>query len=87
MVEAVNGLNISSAPTAALGEGSNEDPISTIAGILNAHLSSLQWIDTYLRDMESKVKDAERKIHEVVNRRGSDGFSKVRSFGLSSSRR
>lgn len=87
MVDTVNGLNISPTPKAAMGEDSNEDPISTIAGILNAHLSSLQWIDSYLRDMEGKAKDAERKIHEVVNRRGADGFSKVRSFGLSSSRR
>ncbi|GJJ07300.1 hypothetical protein Clacol_001500 [Clathrus columnatus] len=87
MVDAINGLNISTAPKAPLGEHSNDDPISAIAGILNAHLSSLQWIDGSLREMESKVKDAERKIHDVGNTHGLDGFSKVRSFGLSSSRR
>ncbi|KAF8592638.1 hypothetical protein K439DRAFT_1625972 [Ramaria rubella] len=93
MVEAVNGLNLSSGPSqgsATTGDDGQEDTISTIAGILNAHLSSLQWIDGSLKDMDSKVKDAERKIKDAGPRGGarngpSDGTSKGRRFGLGSS--
>jgi len=95
MVESVNGLNLSPGPSqgsAAVEDASQEDAIATIAGILNAHLSSLQWIDGSLKEMDSKVKNAERKIKDTGARGaartgGSEGISKGRSYELGSSRR
>jgi nuclear pore complex protein Nup62 len=95
MVESVNSLNLSPGPSQGSGaasDGTQDDAISTIAGILNAHLSSLQWIDGSLKEMEGKVKDAERMIKDTGLRGGirnnaDDGISKSRSFGLGSSRR
>lgn len=93
MVETVNSLNLSPGPSQSSGtadDGSQEDAISTIAGILNAHLSSLQWIDGSLKDMEGKVKDAERKIKDTGARGGrtstDEGNSRSRGYGLGSSR-
>ena len=95
MVESVNSLNLSPGPSQSSGttdDGSQENAISTIAGILNAHLSSLQWIDGSLKDMEGKVKDAERKINDPGARGGArnnpdDGNSRSRGYGLGSFRR
>lgn len=88
MVESVNGLNLSPGPSQAAGADntSQEDAISTISGILNAHLSSLQWIDGSLKEMDGKVRDAERKIKDGAKRRTSgEGISRSRSYGLGSS--
>lgn len=92
MVENVNNLNLSpgfSAEPTGQEDAVQEDPISTISGILNAHLSSLQWIDNSLKDMGVKVKDAERKINDASARRISHGEStgRGRAFGLRGSLR
>jgi nuclear pore complex protein Nup62 len=95
MVESVNCLNLSPGPSHSSGiadEGSRDDAISTIAGILNAHLSSLQWIDGSLKEMEGKVNDVERKIKDKGARGWSnsdtgEGANKGRSYGLGTSRR
>jgi len=91
MVETVNGLNLSPGPSIGgpADQGAQEDPITTIAGILNAHLASLQWIDGSLKEMDGKVKDAERKIRDAGEKRGShgDGSGRGRSYGLGSSSR
>ncbi|KAF8502489.1 Nsp1-like C-terminal region-domain-containing protein [Gautieria morchelliformis] len=95
MVESVNCLNLSPGPSHSSGtadEGSQEDAISTIAGILNAHLSSLQWINGSLKEMEGKVNDVERNIKDTGGRGWSssgtgEGTNKGRSYGLGTSRR
>jgi nuclear pore complex protein Nup62 len=51
------------APTA--GAAAEEDPVSQIAQILNAHLTSLQWIDGAAGGMKDKVVELERKMVEV----------------------
>lgn len=88
MVESVNSLNLSPGPSGTTDDGSQEDAISTIAGILNAHLSSLQWIDGSLKDMEGKIKVAERKIKDTGARGGArsstdtdEGNRRSRGYG------
>lgn len=51
------------APSAAAA--ADEDPVSQIAQILNAHLTSLQWIDGAAGGMKDKVVELERKMVEV----------------------
>lgn len=54
--------NSSSSPVPASAE---EDPVSQIAQILNAHLTSLQWIDGAAGGMKEMVVELERKMVEV----------------------
>ncbi|KAF8528801.1 Nsp1-like C-terminal region-domain-containing protein [Hysterangium stoloniferum] len=90
MVDMVNSLNLSQTPSSKATSADNtaqDDPISTIAGILNAHLSSLQWIDGSLKDMEGKVKDAQRKLRDTEGGRGPGVSGTGRSYGLGSTYR
>ncbi|KAH9441606.1 hypothetical protein Pst134EA_032833 [Puccinia striiformis f. sp. tritici] len=41
---------------------SNEDPIVQIAGILNAHLGSLNWIGEITQELGTKVNELESKV-------------------------
>lgn len=42
------------------------DPMSQIQAILNAHLDSLSWINTSVRELEGKVGDLEGKFGGVL---------------------
>ncbi|KIM46035.1 hypothetical protein M413DRAFT_300980 [Hebeloma cylindrosporum] len=59
MIDSVNALSLASKPADAL-----DDPMSQIAQILSSHLESLQWIDTAVREVESKTTDVEKRIKE-----------------------
>ena len=74
MIESVNGLSISSKPT-----DSADDPMSQIAQILSSHLESLQWIDSAVREVETKVTDVEKRIKDSGHSVGAG--SKSRNFG------
>ncbi|KAF9534172.1 Nsp1-like C-terminal region-domain-containing protein [Crepidotus variabilis] len=75
MIESVNGLSIASRP-----EDSANEPMSQITQILSSHLESLQWIDTAVREVESKASDVERRIKDSGHNLSSTG-SKSRGFG------
>lgn len=68
MIESVNALTLPNSPHAtssdssAGGKKADEDPLQQIGAVLNAHLKSLQWIDETVRDVEGKVKEAERRM-------------------------
>ncbi|KAJ2593020.1 FG-nucleoporin nsp1 [Coemansia sp. RSA 1722] len=65
LVEDVNG--ISSANTGeADGQRGNPDPFAQIVQILNAHLSSLEWIDSQTANLQDRVKCAQR-VHQDVS--------------------
>ncbi|KAJ3892921.1 Nsp1-like C-terminal region-domain-containing protein [Lentinula edodes] len=70
MIEAVNGLSISSGqstssdPSANGNDRSQEDPMAQISQILSSHLDSLQWIDGAVREIEGKVSEVERRVGE-----------------------
>lgn len=74
MIESVNGLSISSKPT-----DSADDPMSQIAQILSSHLESLQWIDSAVREVETKVTDVEKRIKDSGHSAGAG--PKSRNFG------
>lgn len=47
---------------AAEEEAAEEDPIAQVSGILNAHLSSLNWIGEISQDLGSQVHELERRV-------------------------
>jgi nuclear pore complex protein Nup62 len=55
----------SSASSTNKEDESEADPITQISQILNAHLTSLQWIDGATGGMKEKVVELERKMVEV----------------------
>ncbi|KAJ2856263.1 FG-nucleoporin nsp1, partial [Coemansia erecta] len=70
LVEDVNG--ISSANTGE-GEGrrGNADPFAQIVQILNAHLSSLEWINSQTAQLQDRVKSAQRVYQDVSSAQSS----------------
>jgi nuclear pore complex protein Nup62 len=48
--------------TISSGSASNEDPIVQIAGILNAHLGSLNWIGEITQELGVKVNELESRV-------------------------
>ncbi|EFP77121.2 uncharacterized protein PGTG_03077 [Puccinia graminis f. sp. tritici CRL 75-36-700-3] len=48
--------------TISSGSSSNEDPIVQIAGILNAHLGSLNWIGEITQELGVKVNELESRV-------------------------
>ena len=68
MIQSVNALTLPNSPHATSSDASvggkkgDEDPLQQIGAVLNAHLKSLQWIDERVRDVEGKVKEAERRM-------------------------
>ncbi|KAJ1946423.1 FG-nucleoporin nsp1 [Kickxella alabastrina] len=62
LVEDVNG--ISNANTEA--EGQRGDPFAQIVQILNAHLTSLEWVDSQTEALQERVKTAQ-KVYQEVN--------------------
>jgi hypothetical protein len=78
MIESVNSLtaptqssfNSASGSSGADGDPQgNEDPLTQIAAVLNAHLKSLQWIDVTVQEVENKVNEAESKLREAAGGR------------------
>lgn len=64
MIDSVNTLSEGST------EGSDSSakadaPLEVIAQILSSHLESLQWIDTAVREVDTKVTDVEKRIREA----------------------
>jgi len=59
MIDSVNALSLASKPANEV-----DDPMTQIAQILSSHLESLQWIDTAVREVESKTTDVEKRIKE-----------------------
>lgn len=57
-----NRVDESSSLDGAVSSSSNEDPIVHIAGILNAHLGSLNWISEITQELGSKVNELESRI-------------------------
>jgi len=86
MIDSVNELT---APSTTSGDASSQpglggssavqDPMAQIEAILNAHLSSLQWIDSTVRDVETKVRDAETRIGDM---NGNNGGGNLNTSGL-----
>ena len=58
MIESVNALSISSK-----SEDSTDDPMAQITQILSSHLESLQWIDSAVREVESKASEVEKRVN------------------------
>lgn len=69
MIEEIN-------QTAPMVDGASSDPVGQIVQILNAHLTSLQWIDESTTHLQSRVQDVGRlqsqmiKEHESYRSRG-----------------
>lgn len=92
MIDEVNALTTNSTSASssqsakANATGANiddDDPMGQIQGILNAHLESLTWINTTVKDLEGKVVDLEGKFGTGVSERetGGNGYDQ-RSGGL-----
>ncbi|KAJ2724816.1 FG-nucleoporin nsp1 [Coemansia sp. Benny D115] len=66
LVEDVNGI---SNANAAAGEGDGQrgsaDPFAQIVQILNAHLTSLEWVDSQTTHLQERAKNAQRVLQEV----------------------
>ena len=92
MIESVNAL---SEPENKDAKTRDEDPLEQIAQILSSHLESLQWIDSSVKEVETKVTDVERLVREasVNGSRSASGTGSlagsvngVRTSGLRGSR-
>ena len=67
MIQSVNALT--EAPEDATGSDNGkttaEAPLEQIAQILSSHLEGLQWIDSAVREVDSKVSDVERLVRDA----------------------
>ncbi|KAJ1734115.1 FG-nucleoporin nsp1 [Coemansia biformis] len=68
LVEDVNGV---SAATAPAGDGDGQrgaaDPFAQIVQILNAHLTSLEWVDSQTTQLQERLKTAQRVFQDVAS--------------------
>ncbi|PIA17628.1 hypothetical protein COEREDRAFT_33809, partial [Coemansia reversa NRRL 1564] len=69
LVEDVNGISNASAP--ATSKDSAVDPFAQIVQILNAHLTSLEWIDSQTAQLQERVNNAQRVHQDVVSAQAS----------------
>lgn len=88
MIESVNSLtapthktSTTNADNASLDDQGAEDPLNQIGAVLNAHLKSLYWIDSTVKEVETKVTEAEARVKEVAGGRVN---SSNRKLGVSS---
>lgn len=58
MIKSVNALAVSSK-----SDDATDDPMAQITQILSSHLESLQWIDSAVREVESKASEVEKRIN------------------------
>ena len=77
MIDSVNELSNSSKLTEA-----SDEPMGQIAQILSSHLESLQWIDTAVRDVESKTSEIEHRVRDSGYNLSGGVSQKSRAFGL-----
>lgn len=63
MIDSVNTLSEGS--TEGSDSSAKDAPLEVIAQILSSHLESLQWIDTAVREVDTKVTDVEKRIREA----------------------
>jgi len=78
MIDSVNELSL---PSSSNGNAS-EDPLSQIATILSTHLESLQWIDGAVREVDSNIAEAERRVERSSYANGRSGsLGASRGFG------
>ncbi|KAJ2379004.1 FG-nucleoporin nsp1 [Coemansia sp. RSA 2607] len=82
LVEDVNGIT-----NASTGENDSQkqssraaDPFAQIVQILNAHLSSLEWIDSQTEQLQERVKNAQR-VHQEVEAQQADIAGNGAGFG------
>ncbi|KAJ2558064.1 FG-nucleoporin nsp1 [Coemansia sp. RSA 1933] len=71
LVEDVNAIS-SATPAAAsastgASDGQRADPFAQIVEILNAHLTSLEWVDSQTTQLQDRVKNAQRVYQEVAS--------------------
>ncbi|TFK29357.1 hypothetical protein FA15DRAFT_664298 [Coprinopsis marcescibilis] len=76
MIDSVNALSLSQKSST---DGA-DDPMAQISQILSSHLESLQWIDTAVRDVGSKVGEVEKRVKDSGQSNGSG--QRQRGFGL-----
>ncbi|KAL5527641.1 hypothetical protein ACEPAG_6442 [Sanghuangporus baumii] len=91
MIESVNSLSESEDIGSDVSRSRGDAPLEQIALILSSHLESLQWIDSAVKEVESKVTDVERLVRDAsVNGSrsggGSSGSFKESVNGLRGSR-
>ncbi|KAJ2850036.1 FG-nucleoporin nsp1 [Coemansia brasiliensis] len=67
LVEDVNAISSASAATAEDGQQRAADPFAQIVEILNAHLTSLEWVDSQTSQLQDRLKNAERVYQDVVS--------------------
>lgn len=65
MIDSVNALSIPSK-----SEDSTDDPMTQITQILSSHLESLQWIDSAVREVESKAYEVEKRVSHSLSGSG-----------------
>lgn len=75
MIESVNELSVSSGNEAA----DTSDPLTQIAGVLNEHLTSLNWIDSAIGEMETKLSDVKPRLGSL-NTSSANGSAARRSI-------
>jgi len=87
MIESVNSLTAptqsssGNADSSGLDDGQGaEDPLNQIGAVLNAHLKSLYWIDATVKEVESKVAEAEMKVKDAA---GGGAAGSSRKLGAS----
>lgn len=64
MIEEVNKMN---GTDTSIDDNDGEDNVSQIVKILNAHLTSLQWIDSTTATMQNKIQEIS-KLQEKIER-------------------
>ncbi|KAJ2315461.1 FG-nucleoporin nsp1 [Coemansia sp. RSA 2611] len=74
LVEDVNDIS-SATPSTAGGEGGQRgtgaDPFAQIVEILNAHLTSLEWVDSQTVQLQDRLKTAQRVYQDVASAQSS----------------
>ncbi|KAL5530163.1 hypothetical protein ACEPAF_6420 [Sanghuangporus sanghuang] len=65
MIESVNSLSESENIGSDVSRSKGDAPLEQIAQILSSHLESLQWIDSAVKEVESKVTDVERLVRDA----------------------
>ncbi|KAJ2717180.1 FG-nucleoporin nsp1 [Coemansia spiralis] len=66
LVEDVNGVSAATAPAGDGPRGAAADPFAQIVQILNAHLTSLEWVDTQTTQLQERLKTAQRVYQDVA---------------------
>ncbi|KAJ2385402.1 FG-nucleoporin nsp1, partial [Coemansia sp. RSA 2559] len=71
LVEDVNGISNASSSATADADAQRADPFAQIVEILNAHLTSLEWVDSQTTQLQDRVKTAQRVYQDVASAQSS----------------